>query len=354
MKSRKGKTRIKSFGNQLHVHPQFSVFHSLEWGRIMRDVYKCDPNYKIIEKDDGFAGLTMFRIKSILSGKKLTNMPFNFYPEPLFDNENLLIELFEQVILESKHQGVDNIEIKTITPLPQKLIHHLKVHTSIPFLDSILELPENYNILNKSFSKSMRQNLRTSKNRCDKHGGVAINTVRNSFQLEQFYHLLIKMYRDKHRMVCQPFSLFREIFNAENETFNGRVYFASVNDQMTNAVFLILDKLRMKAYYSWAANDDAHRNLGLNYLLLEQAVKELIEQDYESLDFGSTPVGDESLLFFKNRWNCVHKPVYYYGLLKPIKQVDYNNSYLWARNLYRYIPLSILKRLMPVIVPQLA
>jgi hypothetical protein len=335
----------------MEMNEQADFFHSMEWQNIVQNVYGSQPVYKLLENGNDYAAITLFKVKSLLSGIKLSSMPFNFYPGPLYNSESKLVDLLNQIKQEALDSGINIVEIKTIDPLSASVIAQTGLIETRPFFDSVLPLPGDYSTLLKSLSKNMRQNLRTIQNNAIREN-VSLHIIENEFELSEFYNFLLKTYRDQHHMVCQPYNLYLELFRKSGSGYTFQIRTARINRKIVGAIVVILGK--RKAYYSWAANHNDYRHLGLNYLLLDSLIREITSQGYESLDFGTTPISDSSLLFFKDRWKCETRFVYYYYFFKAQAQIDMNSSYRLARYLYSKIPIWVLRKSLPLIIPQLA
>ena len=195
----------------------------------------------------------------------------------------------------------------------------------------------------------MRQNLRTFRNHSERNQ-IEFRKASKPSDLNDFYNLLVKSYRDKHHMICQPKSLYKKLFNG---SIDFQIHGAYKGSKLLAAIAVIFSPGNKTVYYSWAANGQYDSKLGLNYLLLENLIELAIAESYNCIDFGSSPSGDEKLLWFKERWGCVHTPVYYYNQINQPQVPDYNSSFSGIRQVFPFIPISILKTMIPIVVPQL-
>jgi lipid II:glycine glycyltransferase (peptidoglycan interpeptide bridge formation enzyme) len=105
-------------------------------------------------------------------------------------------------------------------------------------------------------------------------------------------------------------------------------------------------------HYNWGVRKQ-FKNLNIGTLLIDYAVTYANSYGYKYFDFGSTPLSDDHLYQFKMKWGCENYRVYKYFTKNEILQVDMNNSFLMARNLYSKIPPKLAQQMMPFIVPLL-
>jgi len=319
-----------------------AVYYSKDFIDIMIDVYGL--------KRSGIClfGQKLLMVNSIFSGKKITNMPFNFYPSPRFTS----VEEAKQFFIGLKRL-CDNqrkyAEIKSTRKLlTEEQLTTLNVDVISPCLVSYLELSSSYVNYLTSLSKNHRQNIRTYKNKL-KDGQIKISLANSLNEVDAFYNVLIKLYRDKHKMICHPFHIYKRLFESGIAQF--RV--AKINNQIVAGIVVIPSN---EVYsYAWGAGSQKFDNLGLIYILIDWLIQDAIEKGIKYIDFGSSPFTDEGLLAFKSKWGCIHYPVYYYYVNRPHpKIVDYNESYRGIREIYHFMPFWLIKRLTPIIVPQLA
>jgi len=77
---------------------------------------------------------------------------------------------------------------------------------------------------------------------------------------------------------------------------------------VANGVFILGSD---HAVYKYSASDASARHLRTNYLMLATAFDEVAQRGAQSMDFGVTDLGNESLRKFKTRWGGEERPAHY-------------------------------------------
>ena len=327
-----------------------TILHDAKFIRIMEDVYHCSAVPQIIEIDGQMAGVLAFKVSNLFSSHKLTSMPFNFYP-PLVgfqDDEKAFSNL---ISVAEKMAGGIYVEYKTFNEVSLQKRHGKKVYKTSSSMVSTLKLQKNYALQQISYKKSRRNDIRrTRKHALD--AGIQFTRASDLGMVWQFYVLLTRLYRDKHRMIPQPWKLYKQIYSVL--VSNGLAdYFLALKDGKVAAGIVVLKK-NHHWEYSWAASSSELYKLGLNALLVDWAIQEAIEAGARTFGFGSSSPSDIKLLFFKDSWGCTHKPIYYYYWNHKPNPIDLETSFSTLRKAFRFIPLWILRFISNFLVPQLA
>ncbi|RXJ54421.1 GNAT family N-acetyltransferase [Candidatus Marinarcus aquaticus] len=313
----------------------YKIYQNQEFLQILEDVYQIEK-VKIFE-DEQLNNITTFYQSKKKKGN-IFNMPFNFYYTPHFSEENKNV-FFDQ-LNKFSIQNNSNIVIKS-------LIKYDDFHYVSQNMNSILDVSKvnSYEAYFNSLRKNFRQNIRTSYNKLP--NDIEFKIINNINELELFYITLSELYIDKHKMVFQPFDLYRKLF----ESGIAKYFVYKKNNQILSAIVIIEDE--NKVHYNWGITHNDYYKYSLNTLLVNEMIKHYFDKNIQYVDFGATPNSDEKLLYFKSRWGCEHYSVYeYYTLNKPL-EIDLNNSYKLPRNIYSKFPKPFLRWLMPKIVPWL-
>jgi len=330
-----GNSSISNDQRSLFDSINFKVYQQSVFLRIIEKVYKLE---RVDVFESNFRSLgrltTFYRPKYGLSKRIIFNMPFNFYYSPLLpeDTERNFFFLLEEF---SRKNRV-NIIIKSL-----RTYHYGKkvvaAYNPIVFLDN------NYR---SRYSKNLVKNIKRNRNKAKRHG-IEICKAKYEQELEDFYvHVLSFVYIKKHKMVFQPLELFLSLFK-ENLM---DVFIARLDGKVVGGICCIRD---FPIYhYNWGASLNIS-NIAIGTLLIDHAMDYAYLNGYKFFDMGSTPLSDKELLKFKLRWGAENFPVYYYfTMMKPIL-IDLNSSYKLARYIYSKLPQSLIRWVMPRIVPYL-
>jgi len=326
------------------------IFHDPSFIKIMEGVYQCSAVPQIIRVDDQVCGVSAFKISNLFSGRKLTSMPFNAYPSlvGLQDDEKAFSHL---IAIAEEMDGGTYVEYKTYNKIGLQTWRGKNVYRISSSIVSTLALQNNYASQQTGYSKSRRNDIRrTRKHALD--AGIQFTRASDLGMVRDFYNLLSRLYRDKHRMIPQPWKLYKKIYSIL--VSRGLAdYFLALNNGEVVAGIVVLKK-NHHWEYSWAASSLELYKLGLNALLVDWAVREAIEAGARTFGFGSSSPSDKKLLFFKDSWGCTHKPIYYYYWNHKPNPIDLETSFSTLRKAFRFIPLWLLRFISNFLVPQLA
>jgi lipid II:glycine glycyltransferase (peptidoglycan interpeptide bridge formation enzyme) len=340
---------MRDYQDIVQKNDGYGFFHTLIWENIVRDVYKVKPKPLFSLNGSDYAFLTNFEVNNFRSGHKYTNMPFNYYPKPLYNNNNQLTKLISSLESTAKSTGAF-VELKMANRLPMDIVKRTNLQEVSSNYNSTLKLPSTYKGYSGQISRNLKSNLKKRYNRFYKEG-FQFKKISNLEELNRFYALLAKAYRNRHRMICQPKSLFQSLFQMKDNRFSFEIRtIRNTNDQICSAISVIFDKKGI-AYYPWGITDQKYYKFALSYILINELIKDCIQEGFRIIDFGSTPETDKNLLMFKSHWGCENHTTYNYYLHKIPKSVDLNSSYGLLRNLFSITPMFVINLLNPLIVP---
>ncbi|MDD5253478.1 MAG: GNAT family N-acetyltransferase [Candidatus Nanoarchaeia archaeon] len=343
------KENEKVWDDYLEKNSRSSIFHTLEWKNIIEKTYNFKPLYFLAINNNEVKGIICsFLTSSLIFGKKIVSTPFNFYNQPLFEDEeagNLLINKLKEIGLEEK---VKYIELKALEDLKIQN-NELKKHPH--YFISNLKLEDTEEKIEAKYYDRLRKNLRTLRRNAEKNN-IKVDFSDKEEDLKQFYNVLVKIYRDKHNMICQPYSLYKNMKEIFKERF--KLLTAKENDKVIAGMILLFFK--DQAVYAYGASNLKYKTLSPGTVLIDYAIKFCSKNNYKTLDFGVTSQSQTELLSFKQNWGTTeHKMPYYYI---PITQKEINppDYYTYMKNLrkpFKYVPLPIIKLTSPIITKQL-
>ena len=327
-------------------YPGHSLLNEVDFIAIVSAAYGCQP----VHVCGPNFGVPCFKVSHSIFGKKFTTHPFNFYPEllgPIAETDALLL-----LVDAAKREGSGwFVEYKTFAQLPLAFMEANEIRCLEPSLVSILDLQADAESQNKGYAKSLRQNLRTTVRRAERLM-IAYGFSDDLRDLGAWYHLHVKLYRDKHQMIAQPLSLFVQLFSRYSREGKVRLFTAKREGQLLGGLLLLCREGHWD--YCWSAYGSEWSDLGLNTLLVDQVIKAAILEGVTTLSFGSTSAGDEKLRHFKTRWGCREQQIRYYYWNHVPKDLNLKSAFRGPRRLFGLVPLGILKVLSEVFVKRLA
>ena len=312
----------------------FDLYKSPGFQKIISDAYKLNT----LRLDSEVYGLSTLYSSRFFFNRSFFNQPFQV-PSVDLNHPEEAHHHFENLIQLSK-QLKTNIVIKSIANIST----NQRVSNS---LISVLPLWKysTYSCYIDSRSPKLRQNIRTYKNKL-RNTGFRIELSKSEADLKTFYTLMCDLYTKKHRMVFQPYNMFKTILDQDYS----ELLVAKDDKNRVQAGILVLSD-RTTAHYSWAASSLEHRQFALNTLLIDFAIQRSFDEKHSHFDFGCTSENDDNLLLFKKKWGTEEFNFYNYYTLRQPSPPNLNSSYTSLRKIYATIPCLILKPLMNYAIP---
>ena len=309
---------------------QFRLMENPDFHRILCDVHRLSP-YQCMDT----AGLPFFRTVNPMAAKNIFSLPLGFYYTAEQLKERNLDKIWQRLSSISQDEGM-NFSICSVGDAGLEGGVHV-AH------NPILDLSESKDNHRSSYRRNHVKNLNKENNKA-KREGVTVKFAHCEAEIKGFYDVLARQYVREHHMLFQPYRLYQQLI----EQGFGTDLVAKKDNKVVGGVFLLKDGDVL--HYSWGARARVG-NLNVSYLLLDAAIEYAVYEGYRFFDFGSTPLSDEALLWFKLKWGAEDIPVYKYATLANQGVTDLNNAYRGARRLFSFTPLPIAKAIMPIVVP---
>ncbi len=321
-----------------------SYMNAREFVSVLEHVYKIKPLHQSVMSETGITGVPAFASHSFFSGHKITSAPFNFYP-PL-TGEGSQQAAVKHLISLAKTKGPRcYAEYKTLDRLDGDVVNQHELAETIFSIVSEVPLSSTIEKQRQSYKKRHRTKVNKARRELAE---LEIGTSRDPNDLNEWYDLMLQLYRNKHRMICQPLSLYQRLLEIESHS---TLLLARENSRVVGGVFLLHDSQRWD--YCWGAMRADFDQRDLASLILDHAISLAIEAEAQTFGFGSSAPSDAPLLFFKQRWGCIESPAYAYYWQHTPKPIDLNSSFSLARQVIAHSPIWLLKAAPPVLVPHL-
>ena len=204
------------------------------------------------------------------------------------------------------------------------------------FYSHYLDLTPGIEKIFSSFRDSNRRNIKRAQGENMKvHISDSLDSVK------AFYRLNC-LTRKFHGLPPQPWYFFRQIYEYILSTKKGFVTLASCQNKMiAGAVYFLC---REKAIFKYGAFDRSYQHLRPNNLVMWEAIKWCVRNNFKTFSLGRTGPENQGLLQFKHGWDAKEGTINYYKYdLKQdcflAKQTGIKSSY----NFFKIMPLSILR-----------
>jgi hypothetical protein len=308
---------------------RFNLVRKQEFLDILCDVYGLTIYAQERNEDTCF-----FRSVNPLARKLAFNLPMGFYETAEQLRDRWTVDQWETLRSISRESGV-NFSINVVGDAGLGGGIHI-AHNPVLSLRGCAHHKEKY-------KRHHAKNLNTEYNKVERNR-IEIMFAEKEEELRGFYHVLASQYVREHKMLFQPFDLYRRLFSQDF----GQLLVAKQDSRVVGGMFLLSDGNVL--HYNWGARAQVG-NVSIGTILVDAAIDHAFSAGYDYFDFGSTPLSDDALLRFKLKWGAEDIPVYKYSTLQNPGIVDLNSSYLWPRKAFSFLPVSVAKILMPFVVP---
>jgi lipid II:glycine glycyltransferase (peptidoglycan interpeptide bridge formation enzyme) len=130
-----------------------------------------------------------------------------------------------------------------------------------------------------------------------------------------------------------------------------QLYLAVLNHKPVSGVIFLYYGDQAVYGYGASTNDRSIWPLGVNQLVMWEAIKDAYQRGYRWVDFGRTPQSHTSLLAYKEKWGAVSSPLEYsyYGSRTSPSQRE-NTVVKIASRFLQLMPYPLFKHISPTIL----
>jgi hypothetical protein len=316
----------------INSQTESTIFHTSVWARVIQDTYKYTPYYYVLEEETGElkAGIPLFLISSVISGKRLVCLPFSDYCFPLGE-ESAIAVLLDSAKNEVNAGTASYMELRGWQNGKSPTQPDLK--TRDYYLLYMIDLEQGIESLRNSFHHSIKRGIHQAEQR-----GVTVRITRAEEDMEHFYKLNLAT-RKKLGVLPQPKAFFTALYrHVISENMGFLVLAESEGKVIAGILFLTYNDT---IYYKFNASDESQLQKRPNHLAMWEALKNTDTAKYKHFDFGRCSPEEEGLRTFKARWGAkeIKLPYYFYPEIKGFTTVSENSL--------RYKTMRFFSRIMP-------
>ncbi len=334
-------TEIQRWNDFGKSHERGSLYHQLDWGRLIERVFGHKTRYWMHTNESGeLAGiLPLVEIRSWMFGTYQVSLPFLNYGGALGRDAKVEKHLMREAWMHGKQRGIGHIEFRDAIQRADEL----------PFrtdkVAMLRALPSDADKLWGELAGKLRSQIR----RPIREGAQFILGGRE--KLDDFYRVFSRNMRDLGTPVY-PKWFFDEIFQSfETNASLGIVY---IKGKPVAAGLLLFDGDTMEI--PWASSLREYNRLGVNMLLYWNVLSEAVHIGATWFDFGRSTV-ESGTYRFKRQWGAQPKQLYWSYALPDGKELPnltpQNRKFEYAIAIWKRLPVSFANRLGPGIVKNL-
>lgn len=328
----------------VEFHPRSSVYHTLEWRKVLEKTYGYKPYYLLAKNDsDEITGvLPLFEINSFIFGNRLVSLPFSYCAGILSTSNSTIAGLLDFAINLTIEKDLNYLELKQgLYYLDKSGLVNTNNHIS-----SILRLSKNQEDVWKNVKKSRKRGIKKAQRK-----GVVVRELSSEKELKEFYMMVLET-RKMQGVPPYPFSFFVNMYKYMKHHL--KIFFSYYKDNPIAGVIFQLHKDSILYGYSMTYKKKALLKLYPMTMLIWEVIQWACKNNYRIFDFGITPITHKSLLYFKSSWGTenIKIPYYYY-----LNNVDYppdfdptGSKFKLITNIWKKIPIAIAKKIGPYMI----
>ena len=353
-----------SWDQYVSTHPHGSLYHCYKWKTVFEKAYRHNTQYLAARHYQGestnYPGeivgiLPLVHIKSQFFGNSIVSLPYFDTAGVLGNNLGVVQELIAHASQNARQQNVDRLEIRCEHPLryliskpenddgSSNLIERLDDHFHLnqQKVLMLLQLPDDPDILFKSFRSKLRSQIRKP----IKEG--ITSTIGGRELFDQFYRIFSTNMRD----LGSPVHSRKFIRNTiEQFTGQAKIVLVGKNDIPMAAGVIIRAKNRMEN--PWASSLRIFSKQAPNMLLYWSMLEYACSQGATSFNFGRSSLGSGTFKF-KEQWGAQPSPTYWYRQnFNPDRQegsLEIKDRHSRLIALWQKLPLSLANLIGPVV-----
>jgi Acetyltransferase (GNAT) domain len=280
-------------------HPDFTVFHSSAWMRVLSKTYRHKP-LVLCWSHNGkpAAALPILEVASPLTGHRGVSLPFTDFCGPLFFSDCDPAIIFQDIRMFAQRRSWKHFEIRG------RLTNEFPRRSSFTFHGHSVDLGSRAETLFDNFAAPVRRAIRKAE-----RSGLIVSLSASEGAMHGFYRLH-EATRRRHGLPPQPFSFFRNIHREIIQPGRGLIVLAQHRSKcVAAAVFFYTEK---NAVFKFGASDERYQDLRPNNLVMWHGIRHFAGNGIERLHLGRTSLHDEGLRRFKLAWGAVQEPIEYF------------------------------------------
>jgi CelD/BcsL family acetyltransferase involved in cellulose biosynthesis len=273
-----------------------TVFHSPRWMKVLEETYGLSISASILERDGRVkAGLAWCQVSDFL-GTRVVSLPFTDFCDPIATTPEEAKTLAG--IIAGK--GYPWLLRSRARNLPEVPFH---VAATSHFKSATIDVTPIEAELRARVSSMAQRGVRKAE-----RDGVQIVTATTEAELREWYLLHLRLRREKHHLLAQPYSFFQQIWRSFIEQNEGFLLLSKLGDKIIGGTLFLL--WQDGCYYKFNASDSAHLALRPNNLVMWRGMLEAKARGCRFLDLGRSKAQQEGLLAFKRSFGAVEEDMY--------------------------------------------
>lgn len=340
------------WGSFVAEQAEAGLYQGLAWKRVTEEAFGHTARHLCaIDSTDAVVGvLPLFEVTGLF-GRRLVSVPMRDRGGVVATSDEAAHALLKAArdLADSSHAKY--LEIKRLDPMPEAWTAGADWKVGSGWVTTQVDLTPGHDAV---WGALNRKSLRWSINKARKNG-VEITSDTSLEGMRAFHELFVKT---RCRMGIPPFSwdLFAAIHRHIVEPGLGELLLAHHDGAPVHGLISFYSKKRFVPAY--AAPQYVTQKLYANELIFWTSMERALAGGFETYDFGADSERQESLLFFKSRWNGVQRRMHWHYYLPDGGDApDFDSSgprYDLVRSVWSKLPHVIARPLGAYVTRQLS
>jgi FemAB-related protein (PEP-CTERM system-associated) len=327
----------------VEAHPDAGIYHTRAWRSVTTEAFGHEPLHLCAIDDSGelVGALPLFEVRGLF-GRRIVSVPMRDRGGLAAASDEAARALLARARELTEERGAAYLELKGLEPLPEAWRDGVDWPVNRSWVTTQVDLTPGRDAI---WSGLNRKSLRWSIKKSAKNG-VTIDADASLEGMRTFHELFV---RTRCRMGIPPFpwALFEALHRHIVAPGKGELLLAHHEGRAVHGLISFYSKASFVPAY--AAPQREVMKLHANELIFWTSIERGIEGGFSRYDFGADSEKQESLLFFKGRWNGVQHPMaWHYYLPGGGKVPDFDSSgkrYELIRAVWRRIPIPLARPL---------
>ena len=313
-------------------HPRGTIYHLSGWKKVLEESFRHIKGEIIALWDQRtkeiVAGLPIYYVNSMITGKRLVSAPFANFSDPLLSNYEDGDRL-SKYFLEIYNQNCQTyIEIKTRQNY--HFFKEAKFKASSQYLHHYIPLDLSIEELFKKFHKKA---VRVPISKASKNN-LTLKLAKSEYDVSQFY----KIYLSAHKRMglpAAPYAFFNKLWEVFYNSKRLELILCMSDGNAIGGSLLLKFK-------DWVIIEYGHdlfefRKLFVNHFLDWSAIKLAHQERYKFVSFGRTYRNNSGLISYKEHWGATAEKLLTHVYPKEICSKENAKEESWKYRMIRQI-----------------
>jgi hypothetical protein len=274
--------------------PISTVYHTPGWKKFLEETFSYESCYifAVNECREIVGFLPLFQVNSMLSGNRLSSIPFAHECNPL-GSTDVVMDLIAAAIDLNKHLDVGYIELRAGTNHPAFTSQNLFSTYTL----QLSTVEKTWGLIHKSAKRYIKKSMEN------------LSVTRSNFKedAEMFYQINCTNKKNK-GVPSHPEKFFKNLIRIFQDS--AHIYLAKLGQETIGGVITI-DSGTDTVIYGYGASDPSYLSYNPLYACLWKSIEDACHRGRTCYDFGRVSYDNLGLVEFKKKWGTCEKKLCY-------------------------------------------